>query len=134
MIAIPLDSAEELFEACLVSEIPAVRGLALEAVVSVAVNSSVTLVTLMQAPESIRSFSAWVVNRSHRSSETIRISGRRNGRAIDLEVNGDVPIEAVTEFLRAALESGPSARSANRTTSSRVARIRQAFAIGRRNI
>jgi len=102
VVAVPEDAAEELAAAGLVRAIPTIRGPVLEAAVVVGSNAA-SLVTLLQAPDAIRAFAAWVVSWARRRTDTIEISGRNAGRRVELRVDGDVPVEAVAEFLVAAL-------------------------------
>jgi hypothetical protein len=98
LVAVPEDGVDELVSAGLVKVIPTIRGAVLDAVVTVGSDAAV-LVTLLQAPQTIREFAGWVVARCHRRKTTLVITARRGEQHLELRVDGDIPVEAVTRFL-----------------------------------
>lgn len=104
LIAVPEDAIDELVEAGLVRELPTLRGPVFDAVVTVGMDSA-ALVTLLQAPDAVRAFAAWLVARVRRRTDSITITANRGGRSLRLEVDGDIPVEAVTDFLLAAFRN-----------------------------
>lgn len=112
LVAVPEEAVDELVADGLAFVVPTIRGPVLEAVATIGSNSAV-LVTLMQAPDTVRAFAAWTVSWARKRAETIEISARRGDRRLELRVDGDVPVEAVAEFLTAAFrrssdEASPS--------------------------
>lgn len=101
LIAVPEDAIDELVEAALVREVPTLRGPVFDAVVTVGMDSA-ALVTLLQAPDAVRAFAAWLIARLRRRTDSISITANCGGRSLRLEVDGDIPVEAVTDFLLAA--------------------------------
>lgn len=101
VIAVPEDTVDDLVDAGLVRDLPTLRGPVFDAVVTVGMDSA-ALVTLMQTPDAVRAFAAWLTERVRRRKDTITIAGNRNGRSLRLEVDGDVPVEAISDFLLAA--------------------------------
>jgi hypothetical protein len=102
IVAVPSDAVRELEDQGLAFPLPVFRGAAVDAVVSVGVDSA-ALVTLLQTPDSVRSFAAWIRHRCGRSGDSIEISATRGDRRIQVKVDGDVDIGVVAEFLTAAL-------------------------------
>ena len=118
IIAVPEDTVDELTDAGLVRDLPTLRGPVFDAVVTVGMDSA-ALVTLLQAPDTVRAFATWLVERVRHQKDTVRITGRRGDRSINLEVGGDVPVEAVTDFLLAAFrEANPQSAPASTADSS----------------
>jgi hypothetical protein len=101
-IAVPFDAVRELEQEGLAFSRFVLRGTALDAVVTVGMDSA-ALVTLLQAPDSVRAFAGWVRNRCARSGDSIELSARRGGRQVHLTVNGDIDVAVIAEFLIAAL-------------------------------
>jgi hypothetical protein len=101
LIAVPEDALAELAESDLVGVIPTLRGPVLDAVVTVGVDAA-SLVTLAQAPGQVRVFAAWLTAWARRRKETITIIGTRGGRSVHIKVDGDVPVDAIADFLLAA--------------------------------
>ena len=101
VVAVPVDAARELEREGLAFPLPVVRGAVVDAVVTVGMDSA-ALVTLLQAPDSIRTFAAWLRDRCARSSESIELSARRGGQRIRLKVDGDIDVAVVAAFLAAA--------------------------------
>jgi hypothetical protein len=101
IVAVPLDAVRELEREGLALPLPVFRGPVLDAVVMVGMDSA-ALVTLLQAPDSIRAFAAWVRDRCARSGSSIELSAKRRGRRVHLTVDGDVDIHAIADFLVAA--------------------------------
>jgi hypothetical protein len=103
IIAVPADCAADLERQGLAAQPPALRGPVLDAVVTVGTDASV-LVTLLTAPDAIRSFATWVRGRSARSGDTIEVIACRGGKRVSLTVTGDVGMDVVTRFLSDAFE------------------------------
>ena len=103
VIAVPDDAIDELVEAGLADEVPVLRGPVFDAVVNVGMDSA-ALVTLLQAPDAVRAFAAWVIGRARGRADSITVTANRGGRSLRLEVHGEVPVEAVTDFLLAAFD------------------------------
>jgi hypothetical protein len=61
------------------------------------------LVTLLQAPDSIRAFAAWVGGRCAQRGDSIELRARRGDLQIHLTVDGDIDVGVVADFLAAAL-------------------------------
>jgi hypothetical protein len=101
IVAVPADGVLELERTGLAFPLPIFRGPALDAVVTIGTDASV-LVTLLQAPESVRSLAAWVRDRCARSSDSIELKARRGGLQVRLTVDGDIDINVVADFLVAA--------------------------------
>jgi hypothetical protein len=108
LMAVPEEAVDELVAAGLAQVIPTIRGPVLEAVATIGSNAAI-LVTLLQAPQSIRAFAAWIVSWAGRRTEGIQVSARKGARRIELTVDGDIPVEAVAEFLVAALKGSSTA-------------------------
>lgn len=102
IVAVPFDAVRELQREGLAFPRRVLRGAAIEAIVTVGVDSA-TLVTLLQTPESIRAFAAWIRKRCVRSRDSIELSARRGDRRVHLTVDGDIDTSLVAEFLTAAL-------------------------------
>ena len=77
------------------------RGAALDAVVTIGMDSA-ALVTLLQAPDSVLAFAVWVRHRCANSGGSIEVSAMRDGRQVQLKVDGDIDIGVVANFLIAA--------------------------------
>jgi hypothetical protein len=101
IVAVPVDAALELERGKLAYPLPVLRGAVLDAAVTVGTDAA-ALVTLLQAPDSIRAFAAWVRARCVRSGRSIELRARRGDRRIQLRVDGDIDVEVVAEFLTAA--------------------------------
>jgi hypothetical protein len=102
VVAVPVDAVDELERSGLASYLPAFRSPGVEALVTVGTDAA-AMVTLMQAPDSVRAFAAWVRRRCSRSDESIELSAARGGVRVHLKVDGHVSVEEVAEFLAAAL-------------------------------
>jgi hypothetical protein len=59
---------------------------------------------LLQAPDSIRAFASWLVERCRRKNDRITLTGGRGDRRVRLTIDGDVPIAAVSDFLASAFQ------------------------------
>jgi len=103
IVAVPVDAVTELQRDGLADPLPVFRGAALDAVVTVGMDAA-ALVTLLQTPESLRAFAAWVRSRCTRSHPSLELSVRRGDQKIQLTVDGDVAVESVAEFLVAAFK------------------------------
>jgi hypothetical protein len=100
-VAVPADAVGELERAGLAYHRPVFRGAALDAVVTVGMDAS-ALVTLLQAPDAVRAFAAWVRGWNLRSGNSIELSARRGDRRVRLTVDGDVDVSVVADFLASA--------------------------------
>ena len=98
VIAVPPDAVPELEHDGLADPLPRFRGAALDAVVTVGTDAA-ALVTLLQTPDSLRAFAAWVHGRFERSGSSIELSAKRGKRQLRLAVDGDVDVQAVADFL-----------------------------------
>jgi hypothetical protein len=103
IVAVPVDAARELQRKELAFPLPVFRGVVLDAVVTVGMDAA-ALVTLLQAPDSIQAFAAWVRDRCTRSGDSIELKARRGDRSVHLTVDGDIDIDVVAAFLVAAFE------------------------------
>jgi hypothetical protein len=101
IIAVPADAARELEHQELARRLPVVRGAVFDSLVSVGTDAAV-LVTLLQAPGSVRAFAAWLRSRSARSEDSIELTAKLGDRRAHLTITGDIDISVVTEFLDAA--------------------------------
>lgn len=101
IVAVPFDAVQELEREGLAVPIPVFRGGVINAVVTIGMDSA-ALVTLLQAPDSIRSFAAWVCRRCASSGDSIEVSATRGDRQICLKVDGDIDVNVVADFLIAA--------------------------------
>jgi hypothetical protein len=101
IVAVPSDAVRELEREGLAFPLPVFRGAVLDAVATVGMDSA-ALVTLLQAPDSIRAFAAWIRERCARSSDSIELSAKRGGRRVCLKVEGDINVDLVADFLVAA--------------------------------
>ena len=101
IVAVPGDAVEELEREGLASSLPSLRGTVLDAVVMVGMDAAV-LVTLLQTPDSVRAFAAWIRGRCARSGVSIELSAQRGNRRVHLIVDGDIDVEVVADFLVAA--------------------------------
>jgi len=101
IVAVPADAVLELERLELAFPVPVLRGAALDAVVRVGVDSA-ALVTLLQAPDSVRAFAKWLRDRCGRSRNSIELVARRGGRRAHLTVDGDIDVGIVANFLQAA--------------------------------
>jgi hypothetical protein len=101
VVAVPADVVSELEREGLATRAPVRRGPILDTIVTVGADSA-TLVTLLQAPDSVRAFARWVHRRSERSGESIEVSIRREGQQVHLVVEGNVDVGTVANFLATA--------------------------------
>jgi hypothetical protein len=101
IVAVPADAVAELERQGLAFPVPVLRGAALDAVVTVGMDSA-ALVTLLQAPDSVRAFAKWVRDRCGRSRNSIELVARRGDRRVQLTVDGDIDVSVVAGFLVAA--------------------------------
>jgi hypothetical protein len=107
IVAVPANAARELEREGLAFPLSVFRGAVLDAGVTVGMDAA-ALVTLMQAPDSIRAFAAWVRDRCGRSGDSIELKARRGDRSVHLTVDGDIDINVVAAFLAAAFaDHGP---------------------------
>jgi hypothetical protein len=60
---------------------------------------------VLQAPHAVRAFAAWLIARLRRRTDSISITANRGGRSLRLEVDGGIPVEAVTDFLLVAFRN-----------------------------
>ena len=103
IVAVPADAVPELQRDGLAHPLTVFRGAALDAAVTVGTDAAM-LVTLLQAPDSIRAFAAWVLSRRARSGTSIEVSVKRGNRRVHLVVGGDVGIQSVADFLTSAFK------------------------------
>jgi hypothetical protein len=101
VVAVHSDAVRELEHEGLAFPVPVLRGPVLDAVVTIGMDST-SLVTLLQAPDSIRAFAAWVRDRCARSGDSIELNAKRGRRQVHLTVRGDVDINVVADFLVSA--------------------------------
>lgn len=101
IVAVPEDAVHELEQQGLAEPLPVVRGATLDFIVTVGMDAA-ALVTLLQTPDSVRAFSAWVHGRRIRSAESLELSVRRADRRVHLTVDGDIDVKAIADFLEAA--------------------------------
>lgn len=102
VVAVPLDAVRELQREGLAFPRPVFRGTVIDAIVTVGMDSA-ALVTLLQAPDSIRGFAVWIRNRCKRSGTSIELSARRGDRRVRLTVNSNIDVRLVANFLAEAL-------------------------------
>ena len=107
LIAVPESALDELLSAGLVAEVPTLRGPVFDAVLTVGSDAAV-LVSLLQAPDTIKSFSRWVKGYAAKEQSEVTVRGRSGGTEVELRVtaDGDLPADAVAEFIRSALSDG----------------------------
>lgn len=103
IVAVPFDAVDDLESEGLAFALPVFRGAALDAVVTVGTDAA-TLVSLLQAPDALRAFAAWVRSRCARSGDSIELSARSGDRRIRLTVHGHIDVNVVADFLAAALK------------------------------
>lgn len=101
IISVSPDAARQLEREGLAFPLPVLRGSVLDAVVAIGMDSA-ALVTLIQTPDSIRAFAAWVRDRCARSSNSIELIAKRGERRVHLTVDGDIDVSVVANFLVAA--------------------------------
>jgi hypothetical protein len=102
LVAVPKDLADDLLGNGLAGPVPVFRGAVLDAVIVVGTDAG-TVVTLMQAPESVRRFAGWLREHAARHEDSIKVEARRGGRSLTLRVDGSVPVETITGFIADAL-------------------------------
>jgi hypothetical protein len=102
IVAVPFDAVPDLEREGLAFPLRVLRGPVLDAVVMVGMDSA-ALVTLLQTPDSVRAFAAWIRYRCARSGDSIELSARRGDRRVHLTVDGDIDIGIVASFLVEAL-------------------------------
>ncbi len=76
IVAVPVDAVRELEREGLAFALPILRGTVTDAVVMVGMDAA-ALVTLLQAPDSIRAFAAWIRDRYARRGDSIELRARR---------------------------------------------------------
>jgi hypothetical protein len=104
IVAVPFDAVDELEREDLAQALPVFRGAAFDAVVTIGMDSA-ALVTLLQAPDSIRAFAAWVRHRYANSENSVSINAKRGKRHVYLKVDGDIDVGIIADFLMAAFTS-----------------------------
>lgn len=102
-MAVPPDAVSELEHEGLAFPLPVLRGPVLDAVVMVGADAA-TLVSLLQAPDAVRAFAAWVRDRCSRSGDSIELTARSGARRIHLKVDGCIDAAVVADFLMAAMK------------------------------
>jgi hypothetical protein len=106
LVAVTADMADDLQRTGLAAALPTLRGAAVDAAIMVGTNAA-TIVTLMQAPDSIRAFAGWLHDRFSRHGDSVKIQGRRHGISVTLQVDGSVPVDTITEFITEVLRDRP---------------------------
>lgn len=101
LAAVPVDAVDELEREGFAHRAPVLRGAALDALVIVGTDAA-ALVTLLQTPDSIRAFAAWIHGRFVQSGESVELTINHKDRRVKLTVDGDIDIEAVLNFLEEA--------------------------------
>ena len=101
IVMVPVDAVLELEREELAFALPVLRGTALDAVVMVGMDAA-ALVTLLQTPDSVRAFAAWIRDRCVRRGDSIELRARRGDLQVHLTVDGDVDVGVVADFLAAA--------------------------------
>jgi hypothetical protein len=101
--AVPVDAVSELESRGLAFSVPVFRGTALDALVAVGTDAA-ALVSLLQAPDAIRAFAAWVRGRCERSGDSIELSARSGDRQVHLKVDGSIDVAVVADFIATALK------------------------------
>jgi hypothetical protein len=104
IVAVPFDAVSELEDQGLAFALPVLRGAALDAIVTVGTDAA-TLVSLMQTPDAIRAFAAWVHARCARSGDSIELSVRSGDRRVNLKVDGRIDVDAVADFLKVVMQA-----------------------------
>ena len=104
VVAVPIDAVSELAGEKLAYSLPVFRGALLDAVVTVGTDAAM-LVSLVQAPDAVRSFAAWVRSRCERSGDSIELTARSGDRRISLKVDGSIDAALVADFFRMAMKS-----------------------------
>lgn len=107
IVAVPFDAVADLESKGLASYVPIFRGAALDAVVAVGADAA-TLVSLLQAPDAIKAFAAWVRDRCSRSGDSIELTARSGDRQVHLKVDGHIDVGVIADFLTAALKDDGS--------------------------
>jgi hypothetical protein len=102
IVAVSTDAAIELENMGLAFPLPVLRGVALDAAVTVGMDAA-ALVTLLQAPDSVRAFASWLRDRCVRSGDSIEVKVRHGDRRLHLTIDGDIGVDVVMDFLAAAL-------------------------------
>lgn len=98
----PEEAVAELVENNLAKVVPGVRGPLLETVMEIGTDAAV-LVTLLQTPDTVRAFAAWVLGWGKRQPDGMVVHARKKGRRVDLRVEGEVSIDTITDFISDAL-------------------------------
>ena len=101
VIAVPADAVDELEVRDLAFPLPIMRGPAVDAVVTVGMDSA-ALVTLLQTPDAIQAFATWLRRRCRRAGNSIELTAKRGDKRVKLTVEGDVDVRLVADFLTAA--------------------------------
>jgi hypothetical protein len=101
-VAVPKALAKELIGSGLALRVPDFRGAVLDAVIVVGTDAG-TVITLMQAPDAVSRLAAWLRDHVSRHQDSIKVEARRGDRTLTLRVDGQVPIDAITDFIAAAL-------------------------------
>ena len=100
IVAVPADVAAELEREGLADRLPAFRGL--EAVFTVGTDAA-TLVTLMQTPDAIRAFAAWIRRRCAHTGTSIDVTITCNGKKVHVQGDG-VSVESLADFITGAFK------------------------------
>jgi hypothetical protein len=100
-IMVPVDAVHELEREGLAFALPVHRGAVLDTIVMVGMDAA-ALVTLLQTPDSIRAFAAWVRDRCARRGDSIELHARQGDLQVHLTVDGNIDVDVVADFLAAA--------------------------------
>jgi hypothetical protein len=103
IVAVPFNAVADLESKRLASRVPVYRGAVIEAVAAVGADAA-TLVSLLQAPDAIRAFAAWIRDRCSRSGDSFELIARSGDRRVHLKVDGHVDVRTIADFLTAALK------------------------------
>jgi len=106
VIAVPADVVEDLERKRIAARLPVFRGAALDAVLTIGTDAGV-LVTLLQAPDAVQTFSAWIRDLCHRSDDSLVITARLGGRRVSVRTDRGIDPSIVTDFVAAALAAHP---------------------------
>ncbi|HUA27321.1 MAG TPA: hypothetical protein VMC03_00415 [Streptosporangiaceae bacterium] len=117
LVAVPKALAQELIGGGLAARVPVLRGAVIDAAVVIGTDAG-TVITLTQAPDAIRRLTAWLRDHVSRHEDSIKVEARRGGLTLTLRVDGQVPIDTITDFiadaLAAAADSSPEHGGAGR--------------------
>lgn len=96
------DLVEDAVASGLVEELPTLRHSIQDAVLTVG-SSALAAVTLLRSPTAVRAFAGWLRDRCVGSKTSITLRATRAGTSTVLRVHGDMSVDAVADFITAAL-------------------------------